>query len=61
VTGVTPQSPFMIVAPLAAGREESLRALLASMNTVPGTADPRRSVSSSNCTSRASCCSTTAR
>ncbi|WP_295950810.1 hypothetical protein [Rhodoferax sp.] len=35
-----PQSHFMVVAPLAAGREADLRALLASMNTQPGTANP---------------------
>jgi len=34
----------MLVAPLAAGREASLRALLASMNATPGTADPHNSV-----------------
>ncbi len=41
---MTPQSPFTIVAPLAAGREASLRALLDSMNTLPGSADPRNAV-----------------
>lgn len=34
----------MLVAPLAAGREASLRALLASMNATPGTAEPRNTV-----------------
>lgn len=37
---MTPQSSFMIVAPVADGREASLRALLASMNHKPGMADP---------------------
>lgn len=41
---MTPQSPFTIVAPLAAGREAALRALLESMNTLPGHADPRNAV-----------------
>lgn len=41
---MTPQSPFTIVAPLAAGREASLRALLDSMNTLPGSADPHNAV-----------------
>lgn len=34
----------MLVAPLAAGREASLRALLATMNSTPGTADPHNAV-----------------
>lgn len=34
----------MLVAPLAAGREASLRALLATMNATPGTADPHNSI-----------------
>jgi len=34
----------MVVAPVAAGREADLRALLASMNSVPGLADPRNAV-----------------
>ena len=38
---MTPQSHFMVVAPLAAGREADLRALLASMTTQPGLADPQ--------------------
>ncbi len=37
---MTPQSHFMVVAPLVAGREADLRSLLASMNTQPGLADP---------------------
>ena len=41
---MTSQSPFTIVAPLAAGREAALRALLESMNTLPGHADPRNAV-----------------
>jgi hypothetical protein len=38
---VTPQSQFTVVAPIAAGREPALRALLATMNSAPGLADPR--------------------
>ncbi|WP_374595399.1 hypothetical protein [Aquabacterium sp.] len=41
---MTPQAHFTLVAPLAAGREASLRALLATMNATPGTADPYNSV-----------------
>ena len=41
---MTPQSPFTIVAPLAAGREADLRALLESMNQQPGSADPHNAV-----------------
>jgi hypothetical protein len=37
---MTPQSTFMVLAPLADGQEESLRALLASMNLRPGGVDP---------------------
>lgn len=37
---MTPQSTFMVVAPIADGRETSLHALLASMNRAPGMADP---------------------
>jgi hypothetical protein len=37
---VTPQSSFLVVAPLGAGREGDLRALLASMNRRPGVVDP---------------------
>jgi hypothetical protein len=36
---MTPQSSFMIVAPIRAGREAELRRLLASMNRAPGQAD----------------------
>ncbi len=38
---MTPQSQFTVVAPLAAGREADLRALLDTMNSMPGVADPR--------------------
>ena len=34
----------MVVAPVAAGREPALHALLASMNSVPGLADPRNAI-----------------
>jgi hypothetical protein len=37
---VIAQSPFMVVAPVASGRVEELRALLATMNDRPGMADP---------------------
>jgi hypothetical protein len=37
---VTPQSQFTVVAPIAAGGEPALRALLATMNSAPGVADP---------------------
>src|SRR5262245_55433960 len=37
---MTPQSSFMIVAPLVAGQLQPLRDLLATMNSLPGTADP---------------------
>jgi hypothetical protein len=37
---MTPQSSFMVLAPLADGQEASLRALLASMNLEPGVLDP---------------------
>ena len=37
---MTPQSTFMVLAPIAPGRVEELRALLGSMNGRPGTADP---------------------
>jgi hypothetical protein len=37
---MTPQSNFMVAAPVAPGREPALRALLATMNRVPGTVDP---------------------
>jgi hypothetical protein len=36
---MTPQDHFMVVAPVAAGREAALRSLLASMNAEPGMAD----------------------
>lgn len=41
---MTPQSNFMVLAPVAAGRVGELRQLLASMNTAPGVVDPRNSV-----------------
>ena len=41
---MTPQSSLMVVAPLAGGREASLRNLLASMNVAPGRVDPRNSI-----------------
>ena len=34
----------MVVAPIAAGREADLRALLSSMNAAPGMADPRNAI-----------------
>jgi hypothetical protein len=37
---MTPQSTFMVLAPIAEGREDELRGLLASMNLRPGVADP---------------------
>jgi hypothetical protein len=37
---VTPQSNFTVAAPIVPGREAELRALLESMNRVPGLADP---------------------
>jgi hypothetical protein len=37
---MTPQSTFMVLAPIAPGRVDELRALLATMNAHPGTADP---------------------
>jgi len=37
---MTPQDHFLVVAPVAAGREAGLRALLQSMNAAPGMADP---------------------
>ena len=37
---MTPQSPFMVVAPVADGQEVGLRTLLGSMNALPGMADP---------------------
>ena len=41
---MTPQSHFTVVAPLAAGREPALRALLETMNAQPGLADPFNAV-----------------
>ena len=41
---MTPQSGFMVMAPLAAGREASLRALLETMNQAPGMADPANAI-----------------
>ena len=41
---MTPQSPFMVVAPVAEGQEADLRALLASMNALPGMADPENAL-----------------
>jgi hypothetical protein len=37
---MTPQSNFMVAAPIAPGREDALRCLLASMNPRPGVVDP---------------------
>ncbi|HET7883789.1 MAG TPA: hypothetical protein VFL55_23075, partial [Acetobacteraceae bacterium] len=37
---MTPQSNFMVAAPVASGREPQLRALLATMNRAPGVVDP---------------------
>jgi len=41
---MTPQDHFLVVAPVAAGKEPALRALLHSMNAEPGMADPRNAV-----------------
>ncbi len=41
---MTPQSQFTVVAPLAAGSEPALRALLATMSPAPGMADPRNAL-----------------
>lgn len=41
---MTPQSSFMVVAPVADGQEGNLRALLASMNLQPGMADPENAL-----------------
>jgi hypothetical protein len=38
---MTPQSNFMVVAPIAPGREDGLRHLLLSMNRSPGIVDPQ--------------------
>ena len=37
---MTPQSTFMITAPVADGKLEELRSLLVTMNSKPGLADP---------------------
>ena len=37
---MTPQSPFMVVAPIAAGKEAGLRATLQTMNLRPGVVNP---------------------
>lgn len=37
---MTPQSNFMVAAPIAGGREDALRSLLATMNLRPGVVDP---------------------
>ena len=41
---MTPQSTFMVLAPIADGQEENLRKLLASMNLRPGAADPHNAL-----------------
>ncbi|MBV8867039.1 MAG: hypothetical protein JO210_16705 [Acidobacteriaceae bacterium] len=41
---MTPQSSFMVLAPVNPGREAELRELLSSMNCQPGTANPLNSV-----------------
>jgi hypothetical protein len=41
---MTPQGHFMVVAPIAAGREAALLLLLGSMNSAPGAADPNNAV-----------------
>ncbi len=41
---MTPQSNFMVVAPVAAGRIDDLRQLLATMNREPGLVDPMNAV-----------------
>jgi hypothetical protein len=41
---MTPQSSFMVLAPVADGREEELRSLLASMNLRPGVVDPENAL-----------------
>jgi len=41
---MTPQSNFMVLAPVAAGRTAELRQLLASMNREPGVVDPHNAV-----------------
>ena len=41
---MTPQSSFAVIAPIEAGQESDLRALLASMNHRPGVVDPENKV-----------------
>ena len=41
---MTPQSPFLILATVAEGREADLRALLATMSSSPGIADPENAL-----------------
>jgi hypothetical protein len=41
---VTPQSQFTVVAPIEKSREPALRQLLATMNSVPGVADPNNTL-----------------
>jgi len=41
---MTPQGQFLIMAPVAQGREDSLRSLLASMNSSPGVVDPQNAL-----------------
>src|SRR4051812_26476254 len=41
---MTPQSTFMIVAPLERSRISAMRALLATMNSQPGMADPENAL-----------------
>ena len=41
---MTPQSELLVIAPIADGRESDLRALLDTMNTAPGLADPENAL-----------------
>ena len=41
---MTPQSNFMVLAPVAADRVAGLRQVLASMNRSPGVVDPNNAV-----------------
>src|SRR5579872_2054094 len=41
---MTPQSNFMVAAPIAAGHEDALRSLLSTMNRQPGVVDPDNAV-----------------
>jgi hypothetical protein len=41
---MTPQSNFMVAAPIAADREDALRAMLATMSSRPGVVDPNNSL-----------------